>query len=313
MAVTRPARAAIPLLTDAARPVEARRADVVSLRLRDGRALCVRRWPGTGEGTLVLLHGQLDSSEGWERLRDAPMCARIAFDLPGFGCSDAAPRGTIAGYARDIADGLEILGIERFTLVGHSLGGAVATAVAELMPTKAQALVLLAPAGFGRIHLAEAASIPGLRGLIKATLPWTLSSRLVVTAGYGAMVANGNAPDRELVQRLSGGGRALAAAAYEGTRAVVDAGRAQDAFHRRRVRYSGPVVAVWGDRDRLVPCSHQDGVRAAFPQARIEIWKGMGHHAIGERFDELVALIIEAASGGGGAAERMPDLRVDAA
>jgi pimeloyl-ACP methyl ester carboxylesterase len=36
-------------------------------------------------------------------------------------------------------------------------------------------------------------------------------------------------------------------------------------------RYRGPVVAVWGDRDRLVPVSHHHGVRAAFPQARIEI------------------------------------------
>lgn len=61
------------------------------------------------------------------------------------------------------------------------LGGAVATALAELMPERVAGLVLLAPAGFGRIHLAEAVSLPGVRHVVQATLrsrcpaePWLL-------------------------------------------------------------------------------------------------------------------------------------------
>lgn len=41
----------------------------------------------------------------------------------------------------------------------------------------------------------------------------------------------------------------------------------------------------------MVPSSHADGVRTAFPQARIEIWGGMAHHPIRERFDDLRTLI----------------------
>jgi pimeloyl-ACP methyl ester carboxylesterase len=72
-------------------------------------------------------------------------------------------------------------------------------------------------------------------------------------------------------------------------------------------------VAVWGDCDRLVPLLHQNGVRAAFPQARIEVWKGMGHHPIGERFDELAALIAETDAGGRRAGERPPQSHAAAA
>lgn len=266
-------------------------ATVQSLRLRDGRILCARRWPGTGPGTVVILHGLLDSSEGWAVLGERLTCTRIAFDLPGFGHSDPPCHGSIAAYAQDIAEGLGFLGVERFTLVGHSLGGAVATALAELIPDRVAALVLLAPAGFGRIHLAEVISIPGLRNLVQAALPLALSNRLAVTAGYMTMVANGKAPGRDVVERVTSRGRALIDGAREGTRAIVEAGRAGDAFYRRAVGYHGPVHAIWGDQDRLVPRSHRHGLRAALPHAEIEVWRGMGHHPLQERFDELAGLI----------------------
>lgn len=258
----------------------------------------MRRWPGIGPDTLVLIHGLLDSSEGWSCLDDSVACPRIAFDLPGFGYSDVPSRGSVEGYARDVADGLEMLGVTRFTLVGHSLGGAVATALAELMPERVNALVLLAPAGFGRIGLAEAASIRGVRSVVQAALPLALSSRLIVTASYMTIVSNGGRPEHAVIERVTARGRALVAGAREGTRAIVDAGRSRKAFHRRRVNYGGPVYAAWGDRDRLVPVSHRDGVRVAFPQAEIELWAGIGHDVPRERLDQLLALLEVAVAAG---------------
>jgi pimeloyl-ACP methyl ester carboxylesterase len=283
-------------------------ASVDALRLGDGRALCARRWTGRGPTTLVLLHGLLDSSEGWTPLCARVRAPRVAFDLPGFGYSDAPPEGSIAGYARDVADGLAALGVERFTLVGHSLGGAVAAALAEMFPDRVHSLVLLAPAGFGRIHLAEAVSVPGVRTLVQSALPLALSSRLAVTAGYMTMVANGRMPERDLVTRVTSRGTILVDGAREGTRAVVHAGRARDAFHRRRLGYSGPVHAVWGDRDRLVPPSHRHGVLTAFPHAKVEMWRGMGHHPVRERFDELTSLVRRALSGRSAVAQPMADV-----
>jgi pimeloyl-ACP methyl ester carboxylesterase len=255
---------------------------------------------------VVLLHGLLDSSEGWTRVCEALDGRRIAFDLPGFGYSACPGRGSLVGYAEDVAAGLRRLGAERFTVVGHSLGGAVAVALSELIPERIDALVLLAPAGFGRIRLAEAVSIPGVRSIVRAALPFALSSSLAVRAGYFMMVTNGRLPDRALVERLTSHGWEHVIGAREGTRAVVEAGRSRTAFHRRRLRYRGPVYTVWGDCDRLVPVGHQRGVRVAFPQAQIELWHGMGHHPTRERLEDLIALIrramVQAASGAQSAA-----------
>jgi pimeloyl-ACP methyl ester carboxylesterase len=271
-------------------------AEAQTLRLADGRRLSVRRWPGEAREPLVMLHGLFDSSEGW-----SPLCRRLsgaclAFDLPGFGCSDPPSQGSLAGYARDIAEGLDMLGVDQMTLVGHSLGGAVAAALAELIPERVRALVLLAPAGFGRIPLAEAFALPGVRQLSGLALPVVLSSRLAVAAAYMTVVSNGKLPERDLLERLTSRGRSrsVVAGVREALRSTTGGGRLEDAFEHRRMLYGGPVHAVWGTRDRVVPRSHSDGVLAAFPQAEIHVWDGMGHHHVRERIDELIELIQQA-------------------
>jgi pimeloyl-ACP methyl ester carboxylesterase len=243
---------------------------------------------------VVLLHGLLDSSEGWSALCKELSTPIVAFDLPGFGHSDDPPGQLIEDYARDVIEGLEVLGVERVTLVGHSLGGAVATAVAEFVPTSVDALILLAPVGFGRVHLAEAASLPGVDTMVRAMLPWVLSNRMLVTAGYVTMVSTGRLPAPELVERVTRLGPHVAKGTRMAIRAIAAAGQSRNGFHRRRVNYAGPVLAVWGDRDRLVPLSHQAGVRSAFPHARVEVWRGMAHHPVHERLDDLVAVIADA-------------------
>jgi pimeloyl-ACP methyl ester carboxylesterase len=261
----------------------------------------------------VLLHGLLDSSEGWTRLCSAFGGTRIAFDLPGFGSSDPPPRGTLGGYARDVAEGLDALGVDSFTLVGHSLGGGVGAALAELMPERIEAMILLAPAGFGPLYLADVVSLPGVRNLVDAALPRLLTNRVAVGAGYMAAVSNGTTPDPGLVERVTSRGEILAGGVREATRAVVDAGRAPDGFHRRRMRYRGPVTAVWGDRDLLVPAAHRRGVRTAFPHAEIEVWRGMGHHAARERFDDLVDCVARTVGTARAAPRRSNQVRAEAA
>jgi pimeloyl-ACP methyl ester carboxylesterase len=47
------------------------------------------------------------------------------------------------------------------------------------------------------------------------------------------------------------------------------------------------VAVLWGERDALVPLSHAKAVKFALPQARVEVWRGMGHHPQRERPAEL--------------------------
>ena len=260
------------------------------LRLGNGRTVAVRRWQGVGL-PVVLVHGLLDSSEGWSDVCAALEQPCIAFDVPGFGNSDCSEHGSIEGYARDLEEALGLLGVGRFVLAGHSLGGAISTALAEALPDRVVALVLLAPTGFGRIRLAEAVSLPGARSFTRALLPIALTSRVAVRAAYVAVVSNGVPPAPGVVDRVVERGGWLAPGVREATRAVADAGRSGRAFHRRHVAYGGPVLVVWGDRDRLVPASHRHGVRYALPQAELRLWTGMGHHVQRERHDDLVALI----------------------
>src|SRR5215470_13685184 len=83
------------------------------------------RMAGSGPA-LLLLHGIGDSSESWAPL--IPALARrhrvIAPDLLGHGASDK-PRADYAvpSYANGMRDLLDVLGVDRVTVVGHSLGG----------------------------------------------------------------------------------------------------------------------------------------------------------------------------------------------
>jgi pimeloyl-ACP methyl ester carboxylesterase len=79
--------------------------------------------------------------------------------------------------------------------------------------------------------------------------------------------------------------------ARQALRTIVRCGIDKRAFFRRRVSYDGPVVALWGDRDRLVPVRHADRVLTTFPQADVQVWEGMGHHPQRERVRPFCALV----------------------
>src|SRR5690606_18296524 len=76
--------------------------------------------------------------------------ATIAYDLPGHGGSLNYPgAGSAKTAANAVLDDLRSRGIERAHLVGHSMGGAVASLVALFDAKRVASLTLLAPGGFG--------------------------------------------------------------------------------------------------------------------------------------------------------------------
>ncbi len=266
----------------------------LSVPLPDGRRLSALTWAGAGH-PLVLLHGLFDCAHGWDVFARGTHRPCVAFDLPGFGESDLPTRPRMSAYAQDIADGVAELGLVDFTLVGHSLGGGTATGVAERTPGSVSSLVLLAPCGFGRIAFADAINIPGAGLLVKATMPYALQNNWVAKGIYAAVVANGNAPDEDLLGRLQRNASSIGAGALAANRTIAAAGRAPSAYFRRRVAYDGPVRALWGERDRLVPVAHIGGLRRALPQADVTVWDGMGHHPQRERPLELSAYVVRGA------------------
>ena len=260
------------------------------IELPDGRRLGLRCWSGSGL-PVVLIHGLLDSSAGWNRLASGLPNPCIAPDLPGFGQSDMPTTPRLSAYADDVVDALYRLDIERFILVGHSLGGAVAGAIADSYQDRIVALALIAPAGFGRIRAAEALSRPGARRVVGGVLPLAMANPVFLTGLYMTVVTNGSLPESEFLQRLVRRVRVAGAGAQTAARAVVAAGRSPDGFSRRGLPYRGPARVLWGDHDRLVHIGHVSGVRAALPQAQVEVWPGMGHHPQRERPRDLARFI----------------------
>jgi len=266
-----------------------RAAAVHDLSLRDGRTVRARCWPGHGR-PLVLIHGLFDDSEGWARLARDTHRPCHAIDLPGFGGSDLPARPRVSSYAEAVCGALAVLDLGPCTVVGHSLGGAVAAAVAERHPPAA-ALAMLAPAGFGPIRLAEVMAAPGIRHAAQLALPVALINPLTVTAAYTTLVARGHLPPADLLERVARCGLTSSAGVVMAVQALAAAGRAPSAFFRRELAFAGPVAALWGERDALVDVAHAANVLRAAPHAHVEIWPGMGHHPERERPRELSRFI----------------------
>ncbi len=120
-----------------------------------------------GDGPLiVLLHGITSTSDVWLDVmaRLAERYTVVAPDLLGHGRS-AKPRGdySLGAYASGARDLLGLLGFERGTVVGHSLGGGIALQFAYQFPEYCERLVLVSSGGLGReVHpMLRAAALPG--------------------------------------------------------------------------------------------------------------------------------------------------------
>ena len=97
--------------------------------------------------TLMFLHHFGGSSRTWDgvirRLEGRFQC--VALDQRGFGDSSAAGEYSLEAMAEDVLAVVDALSLERYALIGHSMGGKVALSVAARRPTGLEELVLIAP------------------------------------------------------------------------------------------------------------------------------------------------------------------------
>lgn len=123
---------------------------------------------GNGDTTIVFLHGYSESLLSWRGPFDqlARLYTVVALDLPGFGLSDK-PDGPwdLARQTARLTAFLDEQIAGPVVLVGHSMGGELATSVALRRPGRVVALVLVAPAGFGLSERLDSMA-PGTIGLI---------------------------------------------------------------------------------------------------------------------------------------------------
>ena len=111
----------------------------------------VRRWPCPGAPKLVLLHGWMDVSASFQFMVDALQGDWDVYapDWRGYGLTDWAKADAywFADYLADLEGLLDQVGLDPVNLVGHSLGGNVASLYAGIRPQRVAKLVNLE--GFG--------------------------------------------------------------------------------------------------------------------------------------------------------------------
>jgi pimeloyl-ACP methyl ester carboxylesterase len=234
---------------------------------------------------LWLIHGIGDSSRTWEPV--LPLLAAdhtiVAPDLLGHGASDK-PRAdySIGGFANGMRDLQAVLGIERSTVVGHSLGGGVALQFAYQYPERVERLVLVSSGGLGAEvnPLLRAAALPGAWYAIGASTHPQFQRAMVGIARRLARFGMLDRNDVEDVAIIWNGLRdgATRKAFLRTLRAVIDVrGQAVTSHDRLYLAADLPVMLVWGDRDPIVPVAHGALAAEALPHARLTIVPKSGH------------------------------------
>ena len=255
----------------------------------DGPDLNVKESGPSSDRAVVLLHGYTASVEWWDRVAPALVGQRvIAIDLVGHGGSeaprDAADYG-IDGQAQAVRQALDALGVRRTVLVGHSMGGRVAIAVAEQDPERVERVVISdTPASEDLVET------PALAGLACTPVIGPAVDRLrSVDAVTDSSLQTGFAADYRVPPLAH---RSLRAARR--TPAYVDSGDQNDeqTAADRLAGLGKPVLVVWGERDVLTPtAANVERYRKA--GLTPTIIPGVGHSPMVEAPGEFVNAITE--------------------
>ena len=242
------------------------------------------RTAGSGP-LLVLIHGIAGSSATWEEVLPglAERYTVVAPDLLGHGLS-AKPRTdySLGAYASGIRDLLGVLGYERGTIVGHSLGGGVAMQFAYQFPERCERMVLVSSGGLGHeLHLLlRAAALPGAEWVLPLLCSSALcdavdgAARLLGRAGLRA------SPDLDEVWRslVSLSDPDARQAFIHTVRTVIDIrGQRASAGDRLYLAAEMPTMIIWGEHDPLIPVAHAYSAHERIRGSRLEIFKDAGH------------------------------------
>jgi pimeloyl-ACP methyl ester carboxylesterase len=255
-----------------------------------------------GEGPpVVLVHGMVNASRHWkavaERLAERHLV--IAPDLIGHGDS-ATPRGdySLGAHAAVIRDLLSALGIERATMVGHSLGGGIALVFFWQFPQRVERIALVSSGGLGHdvSPLLRTAALPGASALLSLACHRRVTGAL---EGAGERLRDRGSSLGVQLQAIARALRPLETpggreAFIQSLRAVIDPrGQRVSATDRLYLLANMPTLIAWGDRDRTIPPEHGRAAQRLIPNSRFVTIPGAAHFPHLERPNELADALLD--------------------
>jgi 2-hydroxymuconate-semialdehyde hydrolase len=241
---------------------------------------------------LLLLHGLNGSTFGF-RLLMPYLTSRfrvIALDLMGFGYSDRPQHRdySLGAQARLVAGFLDARGIPKASVLGHSLGGAVAMHLALEYPERVERLILVSSAS-------DSETRRGLRSsrLVRPLLP-VVAAFTVQNQRFRRMSLRSACYDPAFVTpemiegymaptRVRGHLRALGSL-------MVD--RRKD-LPLDPSAISQPVLIIWGAADRWLPAAHGERLRALIPNSRMTVVENAGHLVLEEQPEESAHALVD--------------------
>jgi len=222
-----------------------------------------------GAPSLVLIHGAGGSHLHWPaELRRLPEATVYTLDLPGHGRSEGRGCDTVSGYAEIVAAFLDVVGVERAVVVGHSMGGAIAQALALDFANRVSGLVLVATGA--RLRVAPAI----LEG--------------IQTNFEGAV---------DLITRFAWSPEAPLALLEPGRQALLETGPdvllgdfiACDRFDvmERLREIEAPTLVIAGSADALTPVKYAHFLARSIIGACLVVIEGAGHMVMLEQAAEV--------------------------
>ena len=202
----------------------------------------------------------------------------VAVDLPGHGRSAGPPQASVEAIAAWLADAMATIGLDRYAVVGHSLGALAALALATSHPTRVERLALLGPAAPMTVSdaLLEAAAHDQARAAALIT-GWSHSTpRQLGGNPVPGVWMMGQA--RRLLERTAPGVLHIdlrACHRYEDAPAAA-------------AGVGCPVLFMLAERDVMAPPRQVAALQSALPDARTVVLPGAGHAMMSEAPDAVL-------------------------
>ncbi|MCH5335673.1 MAG: alpha/beta hydrolase [Alistipes sp.] len=241
-----------------------------------------------GERCIVLLHGYLESMLVWDDfvplLRD--FARVVTVDMPGHGISHVAGEVHSMDYLAGVVhDGLQALGIEQCIVVGHSMGGYVALAMAELFPQMCCGVVLFssnADADSEEKRENRRREIELIRSGRKMLLAQTAPEKGFAEQNRRRMAEHIEDLREQVFITEDDGIVAL----LNGMIARPDRNEALRASQARQ-------LFIFGRHDAYIPAERAEAIAAAHPQARVAWLEESGHNGFLEEPQRAAEILMQ--------------------